>query len=282
MPLRGQTTVWPFSEMEERGSSLDRERLLRELINGASVFASSSQIRPSSESSLLQGTTSTATEQLLTMERLREVTRRIEENIASRTPSTPNDAMLNAYRHIFMYGTPTFNNRDFGVVAMDTSYSPSIASMITMEAGRIDGQVRIIETPKGNKMNELMIALEAMMRRIVQEELKDSSRDDNFSTGNFRALLKDYADNNKPEFAAIVSQGALDMPWFDDAIEAEVENVLSKVALPVTQGVVFEDKTAFNKAVRDFVLIDASVEDWVNDSIVERVRDMDFSISVDR
>ena len=151
-----------------------------------------------------------------------------------------------------------------------------------MEAGRIDGQVRIIETPKGNKMNELMIALEAMMRRIVQEELKDSSRDDNFSTGNFRALLKDYADNNKPEFAAIVSQGALDMPWFDDAIEAEVENVLSKVALPVTQGVVFEDKTAFNKAVRDFVLVDGGVEDWVNDAIVTRVRDMDFSISVDR
>lgn len=222
------------------GLSHARERLLRELMNNVSMSASSSQIRPSNAFSSLQGTTSAVTNRPIT---LADIERTVE--------------ILTRHQ----------NDRNYHI------YQP----LIPMEIGRIDGQVRIIETPKGNKMNEIMEALEAMMRRIVQEELKDPSRDDNFSAGNFRALLKDYADNNKPEFAAIVSQGALDQPWFDDAIKAEVAE-----ATPAAQGVVFEDKTAFNKAVRDFVLIDAGVEDWVNDSIVQRVRDMDFSVSVDR
>ena len=126
-------------------------------------------------------------------------------------------------------------------------------------------------------MNELMIALEAMMRRIVREELDSKDNVVNMTGSAFRDALKSYVDNNKIEFAAIVSQGALDMPWFDDAVRAEVAE-----ATPAVQGVVFADRAMFEKDVRNFIQDDAGVEDWVNDSIVQRVRDMDFSVSVDR
>ena len=242
------------------------------------------------------------------MDSLREMTRRIEENLSRPIP--------NAYRNIFMYGAPRrrdfdrINGRTATHIVMDEwsripsipnddmldalrinmarqwimpdtardIFSPSIAAMIQPEIGRLDGQVRIIETPKKEpEMNELMIALEAMMRRIVREELDSKDNVVNMTGSAFRDALKSYVDNNKIEFAAIVSQGALDMPWFDDAVRAEVAEVT-----PAVQGVVFADRAMFEKDVRNFIQDDAGVEDWVNDSIVQRVRDMDFSVSVDR
>lgn len=309
MPSNGQTAHWPSYDLEGLGLSLDRAQLSRELMNDMSASGSSSQIRPSSESSSLQGTSSARPEgPTLTMDSLREMTRRIERTIHrplngmyqnmflygaprrrdfdringrtathivmdewSRIPNTPNDDMLDALRL----------NMARQWIMPDTArdiFSPSIAAMIQPEIGRLDGQVRIIETPKKEpEMNELMIALEAMMRRIVREELDSKDNVVNMTGSAFRDALKSYVDNNKIEFAAIVSQGALDMPWFDDAVKAEVAE-----ATPAVQGVVFADRAMFEKDVRNFIRDDAGVEDWVNDSIVQRVRDMDFSVSVDR
>lgn len=129
-------------------------------------------------------------------------------------------------------------------------------------------------------MNELMIALEAMMRRIVREELGSKDNVVNLAGTVFRDALKSYVDSNKVEFAAIVSQGTLDMPWFDDAVRTEVTEACATIAPP--QGVVFADRAMFEKDVRNFIRDDAGVEDWVNDSIMQCVRAMDFSVSVDR
>lgn len=124
-------------------------------------------------------------------------------------------------------------------------------------------------------MNELMITLEAMMRRIVREELDSKDNVVNMTGSVFRDALKSYVDSNKIEFAAIVSQGALDMPWFDDAVRAEVAE-----ATPAVQGYVFGDKRSFDSQVRDLIKDDGDLEDWLDDKIRERVDRMDFSVSV--
>ena len=96
------------------------------------------------------------------------------------------------------------------------------------------------------EMNEFMQALEAMIRRIAQEEVKSAPvvvDDRDFRTG-----FKSYTDNNKAEWAAIVSQGCLDFPWFDDAIASEVAT-----NTPVEPAFSFARKDVFDTYVKEIV-----------------------------
>jgi hypothetical protein len=132
-------------------------------------------------------------------------------------------------------------------------------------------------------MNELMLALEAMIRRIVQEEIASTCTQP--STTNFGISLKGFVDANAAEFAAIVSQGALDQTWFDEAIKAEAAVAAEQAvanAPKVTGGIVFADNAAFYRAVVDAVMDDNSdrIGEWISDKAYESIRNMDFSCSV--
>jgi hypothetical protein len=155
-------------------------------------------------------------------------------------------------------------------------------------------------------MNEVMLALEAMIRRIVNEELTDPSKD-MFQAGNFRAMLKDYVDANTPEWAALVSQGALDKPWFDEAVKAEAITAAEAIKTETPQlGVQFPTQIDFERSVRHAVIGDAYIHDHIvdivgsaqsdvrrdyvqeiigdydfSDIVKDCVNDMSFSVSVD-
>lgn len=135
-------------------------------------------------------------------------------------------------------------------------------------------------------MNEFMQALEAMIRRIAQEEVKSApvvvdNRD-------FRTGFKSYTDNNKAEWAAIVSQGCLDFPWFDDAIASEVAT-----NTPPASGFTIADKNQFDRLVVEVIRNSESLNDRIaslvndyssdlsNETIREVVQNMNFSISCD-
>lgn len=149
-------------------------------------------------------------------------------------------------------------------------------------------------------MNELMDALEAMIRRIVREEMENAVPVDQFADGNFRAALKNYADDHRHEFAALISIGALDMPWFDEAIKAEVAEatpaasgsldlygdafrnrvgeIMQANANP--PGYTFTTKTAFVREVSEVVRNNDELSDWLDDHISDRVNNMSFSVEV--
>jgi len=121
-------------------------------------------------------------------------------------------------------------------------------------------------------MNELMLALEAMIRRVVQEEFEKTELKD-FSLG-----LKIFADNKPAEFAALISQGALDQIWFDEAVKAEATESAARVVAEQS-GVTFEDLTAFRRLCQQMVFDDG--ENALNDIIRSTVREMDFSCLVE-
>lgn len=149
-------------------------------------------------------------------------------------------------------------------------------------------------------MNELMIALEAMMRRIVREEMEKTAPVDQFADGNFRAALKNYADDHRHEFAALVSVGALDMPWFDEAIKAEVAEATSAASDSLDlygdafrnrvgeimqanvnpPGYTFATKTAFVREVSEVVQNNDELSAWFDDCVADRVSNMEFSVGV--
>ena len=298
MPSSGPTTLWPFSETEELGSSLDRGRLLRELMNNTFEFESSSQIRPSNASSSQQGTTSTATEILMAQESVRRdaetMQGRYRNNYRDRFvgarpalsaeygrsvitgrsagwiimdevssfPESPRDDHLDAIRYALIYGG-VVTRHNFGAVTVENVYSPSLT--------------QLIEPPKEPEMNEIMTALEAMIRRVVKEEiaLQDDILATSITLPAFDKAFEKFIDENKPKFAAMVSQGALDMPWFDDAIKAEVAE-----AVPAAAGYTFADKAAFDMAVLNSVRESHRLAEWVHDSSISSVRDLNFTVRV--
>lgn len=176
-------------------------------------------------------------------------------------PERPRDDCLDAMRYAFTHIHQAF------------IISPSLTAMLPpTDFGIIDG-TQTIEAPKEEKMNELMTALEAMITRIVQAELAKVPAAE--AAPSFRDQFKAYADNNAPEFAALISQGALDMPWFDDAIKAEVVESVASVV-----GHTFADKAAFEVAVSDVVRNRNDVANWVHDKAVDAVSDMSFTVRV--
>lgn len=159
-------------------------------------------------------------------------------------------------------------------------------------------------TPKEPKMNEMMQALEAMIRRVVTEELSAKQLTvPDYTADAFARSLKNYVDTCGPEWTAVVSQGALDQPWFDNAVKAEVANTVEEGAFtfatkdafdqyvkamvePITGGTAqnggysFRDEDSFvyavtqivqddhlsgtfERAVRDIVLADSAVHDHI-------------------
>lgn len=123
-------------------------------------------------------------------------------------------------------------------------------------------------------MNELMTALEAMITRIVQAELAKIPAPEPL---NFDKAFEKFVADNTPKFAAIVSQGALDQPWFDDAIKAEVAQIFEAMA-PVQQGYMFADRAAFDAAVATSVRGSASLSDYIHDSATDIVRATNFTV----
>lgn len=169
-------------------------------------------------------------------------------------------------------------------------------------------------------MNEVMVALEAMIRRIVKEEMNDPSLD---KLAEFATSLKGFVDTCGPEWAAVVSQGALDKPWFDNAVKAEIassnedsafsfatkdafDQYVKAMVEPITGGTA-DYGVPFKRAVSDFVRNDETIHDFIVsiaedysedaighkvDSYMDRnidigdivrteVRDMSFSVTVD-
>lgn len=121
-------------------------------------------------------------------------------------------------------------------------------------------------------MNELIAALEAMIRRVVQEELNRTDRP------SFEFMLKDYADNRPAEFAALISQGAVDQPWFDNAIKAEIAMQPMTTTAPEGFLLQIDTKDKFRDLIREVVF--DYYEDELDDHIRDRVQNMDFECSV--
>jgi hypothetical protein len=149
-------------------------------------------------------------------------------------------------------------------------------------------------------MNEMMTALEAMVTRIVQEELAAKQLTvPSYTVDAFRTAFKDYTDNHKHEFAALVSVGVLDQPWFDDAIKTEVaeasiapsadinSSIFRDRVIEIMQanttppGFTFATKTAFDREVSSAVRNNDELCDWFDDHVSDRVNNMSFSVSVD-
>lgn len=120
-------------------------------------------------------------------------------------------------------------------------------------------------------MNEILQALETMIRRVVQEELQAKALTvPSYTADGFAMSLKNYVDGRTAEWSAIVSQGALDQPWFDDAIAAEVATSASDA--------VSED---FTRKLENVVSNNGVLEDWFTESFNDRMGDVSFSVSVD-
>ena len=137
-------------------------------------------------------------------------------------------------------------------------------------------------------MNEVMQALETMIRRIVREEL-----------GNVPAIVDDrdfdrgferYVDGNKARWSAVVSQGALDQPWFDDAIAAEVAVAATPEPAAFLATWTKDDLThAVNKGTFSNIMNSATIHDHIvqivqdtssdlrHDFVEEVIRGYDFS-----
>lgn len=191
-------------------------------------------------------------------------------------PESRRDDLLDATRYALIYGQAAVR-QNFDMATIDTThYGPSLTAMLPpMEVGRIDG-IQITEAPKEEKMNELMTAIEAMITRIVQAELAKIPAPEPL---NFDKAFEKFIDDNTPKFAAIVSQGALDQPWFDDAIKAEVARNFETMA-PAQQGYMFASKEAFENAVATYVRNNDGISDWVHDKAIDAVRDVNFSVRV--
>jgi hypothetical protein len=129
-------------------------------------------------------------------------------------------------------------------------------------------------------MNELMTALEAMIRRVVKEEIEKVTPVDQFADGNFRAALKNYADDHKAEFAALISVGALDQPWFDDAVKSEALAAAETVKEEVKEEAESTDDSAFAKKVANVVCNNGRIEDWFGDAFNNCIESVNFSCDV--
>ena len=67
-------------------------------------------------------------------------------------------------------------------------------------------------------MNEILVALEAMIRRIVQEELRPNDSVD------ILTAIKAADSANPSVMSDIICKHCVDQRWFDNAIAAEVDN----------------------------------------------------------
>lgn len=248
MPLAGPILRWPFSEKEDVGQYREAEQSLQSLTDWInSTTLSLTGLTPASYTSSPRQAGKSVMPSL-TLSNLRATARLLDEMEQYRPRI---DDSLDALRYN-IYQSPI--------------YSPSIATMIMPQADY---------EPKEPEMNEIMTALEAMIRRVVKEEIA--------STGTvsiaFADGLKDYVNLNSAEWAAIVSQGALDKPWFDDAIKSEVVAAVDSTPA-LGGGFAFATADEFNKHVRDFVREDGNIEDWLSDMIIDRVQGMDFSADI--
>jgi hypothetical protein len=182
-------------------------------------------------------------------------------------------------------------------------YSEPLASLLSLR--RTDDMADAMHyaltlPPKEPEMNEIMLALEAMIRRVVTEELSAKQLTvPSYTSDSFRQSFKEYVRTEPAEFSALtntvsalaqlkqypgdfavlVQNAVLDKPWFDDAVKSEVSSAMYDIpAAGNTFG--FGDKDSFDKYIRDFVREDCMLEDWFNDTIQSQVERMDFSAEI--
>jgi len=190
-------------------------------------------------------------------------------------------------------------------------------------------------------MNEIMLALEAMIARVVREEINAHellTRDNptqlamvwrnamranpnlysevavelappspQMTTEMFGTLFAQFMNDAPNAFKEVVKNAVLDQGWFDAAIKAEVAESSSSsgdLTVPlvtdmINQRVVSEDRV--KDCVKDLITAAALDGDFVssdslkgfihdmdhdyfafNDQVQSVVRDMEFSVSVDR
>lgn len=110
-------------------------------------------------------------------------------------------------------------------------------------------------------MEELIKAITEAVRSIVQQEIATA--------------LKNYADTQPAEFAAVISRGALDQLWFDQAIKSEVATAIdSNESCGLDADGV---KALINEVLDDKNYL---VSGDLRDEIYDTVQEMDFRVSV--
>lgn len=150
-------------------------------------------------------------------------------------------------------------------VIVDECYSPALTELI--------------ETPKEKEMNELMLALEAMIKRVVQEQLAAQPvQNPSMTPEDFNLRMAFWLNNSRPTLDTIVKEAVLDKPWFDDVIECSVAEKVEAIPLPTAIFDLTNAETA--SKVRNFVTGDSYITDHISDTVYDRVRDMDFTVRV--
>lgn len=110
-------------------------------------------------------------------------------------------------------------------------------------------------------MEELIKAITEAVRSIVQQEIATA--------------LKNYADTQPAEFAAVVSRGALDQLWFDQAIKSEVATAIDSNE---SRGLDADGVKALIHEVlngKDYL-----VSSDLSDEVYDVVQGMEFRVSV--
>lgn len=249
MPSPGRMPLWSASATEGAGLYLEAEQL--------SLYKTVLLNRSQFEDLYLTQASSGSLRQLDTRLTAMEVWSR-RQQVA--------DDMTDAVRYAMTHST--------------AMYRPNF--LAPMELGRIDGQVRIIETPKENKMNEMMTALETMMRRIVKEELAlipaPASTTIMPNSEWFDTQLTSWQLNYPIKFGKYVEAATLDQGWFDDAIKT---GVAEASPTPTAGGYAFANKDTFESTVRSFIKNDDDLDDWLGDHFNDRMTNVSFSTTVD-
>jgi hypothetical protein len=130
---------------------------------------------------------------------------------------------------------------------------------------------------KEKPMNEILQALEAMIRRITVEELaKIITAPTTLNSDLFAQQIDTYLNGTiSMKFQECVKASCLDKEWFDDAIKAEVANNVDAIEVK-TGGLVFANERAFESAVID----NSRVCNWINDVVDDRIANTEFRTEV--
>lgn len=129
-------------------------------------------------------------------------------------------------------------------------------------------------------MNEIMTALEAMIRRVVKEEIERAANVPvNATVEAFANNMKLFADREPAMFAAVVSQGALDHPWFDNAVKVEVDAATESLGA-FKDGFAFPDKATFESCVADATENSSRVSSVIADAVQFAMQETHFKLTV--
>lgn len=139
-------------------------------------------------------------------------------------------------------------------------------------------QATQLSTNKESEMNELMLALEAMITRIVREQIAEVPAAAPITAG--------------PAFDLMVRGAVIDKPWFTDAVRSEVVENMESTQTPVIRDTVVNDSTIADY-ITEMILevkeenlrsrVESIIDNYidVDDMVKDAVRDLSFTVTVD-